>query len=81
MTVWITKYALTKGILEIEAKHYGGATDMIKQVGIKWPSYYHGEGRDWHRTRAAAESHALAIRDKKIAALKKQIAKLEKWKP
>lgn len=77
MKVWITKYALTQGILEVEAKDLGD--DMIKTVE-KYPSYYSKEGRDWHRTKESAISKAEEMRQKKIASLKKQIEKLEAMK-
>ena len=73
LTVYITKYALTEGILEKEAKPCGNAS--MVQVG---PSYFHGEGKDWHRTRESAVKKAEAMRLKKIESLKRSIAKLEK---
>jgi hypothetical protein len=41
-------------------------------------TYYHREGKDWHRTREAAVIRAEEIRMKKIASLKKHVAKLER---
>ena len=77
MLVYITKYALSGGIQAIEAEECD-EPGMIQQVGAKWATYYHGEGKDWHRTREAAAERAEEMRKAKIGSLKKQIAKLEK---
>lgn len=74
MKVYITKYALTKGILEAEAEFCTG-TGMIN-VGRH--GYYHGEGKEWHRTREVAVKRAEIMRTNKIESLQKSIAKLEK---
>lgn len=72
--VWITKYALTSGILEKDATPCGGNGDMV-QVGQQ---YFHREGRDWHRTLVSAQKKAEVMRVKKIASYRKIIEKLEK---
>lgn len=46
--------------------------------GKAWNDYYHGEGKEWHRTRESAVAKAEEMRCKKIDSLKKQIEKLEK---
>lgn len=78
MKVWISKYALSSGIAEIDAKEVGNG--MVQQLGVRHAIYYHGEGRDWHRTPEAAHAHAEQMRVKKIASLEKQIAKLKSIK-
>ena len=78
MKVWITKYALTKGILEIECVKIGDAG--VREVGNSFPTYYHGEGNEWHRTKESAIKKAEEMRQKKIESLKKQIEKLEKMR-
>ena len=40
--------------------------------------YFHGEGREWHRTKESAIDKAEEMRKKKIETMKKQIEKLEK---
>lgn len=75
MTVYITKYALTLGILMKDAKPCGTA-DMI-QVGT---TYFHREGRDWHLTLEGAQRRAEAMRVKKILSLEKSITKLRAMK-
>lgn len=74
MKVWITKYALTKGILIKEAEE----CDFNGMIKAKYGSYYHGEGREWHRTKESAIKKAEEMRQKKIQSLKNQIEKLEK---
>lgn len=76
MKVWITKYALTSGILEKEVKDFGDGS--VKEIENSFPIYYHGEGKEWHRTKESAIAKAEEMRKKKIASLKKQIEKLEK---
>ncbi len=74
--VWVTKYALTSGIQHhTNAEHcVGTSTRMIKVPGPYGGACFHGD--DWHRTRADAAAHAEKMRDRKIAALEKQIKKL-----
>jgi hypothetical protein len=71
MKAFITKYALTKGIEEADDFEDRGE-GFIKKG---W-CYFHGEGREWHRTRESAVQRALVMRDKKIASLRKAIGKL-----
>lgn len=73
MKVWITKYALSSGILERDATPCGNG-NMI-QVGSH---YFHGEGRDWHLTLLSAQKKAEVMRVKKIASYRKIIEKMEK---
>lgn len=77
-TVWVTKYALTTGIqeMEVEDTHYAGMVTTTQ----RWRQCFHGEGREWCSTREEACRVADAMRIKKIAALRKQIAKLEQLK-
>ena len=75
-TFWITKYALTKGVYSFEAAEPVGILSLMQHPSYRH-TYFHGEGRDWHRTESAAKECAAAMKAKKIASLKKQIAKLE----
>lgn len=70
--VWITKYALTEGIKVDDAELCEGHETMISCGRC----YFHGN--DWHRTPEAAILRAEEMRIKKIATVKKQLAKLEK---
>ena len=73
MEVWITRYALTKGIIKKEA-HTTHSKSMICVNG-KFPEYFHSN--DWHETKEAAIVKAEDMKDKKIASLKKQLKKME----
>lgn len=75
MKAWITKYALTKGIMEIKASPTGNP-EMIEGPGSL--EYYHGEGRDWHRTRESALERAEVMRTNMIISLEKRIKNLRK---
>ncbi len=80
MKVYVTKYALTAGILEKEAEPATATEGGILVRGNKtrsWSAdeYYHG--RDWHTDREAAVLRAQEMRNAKIASVKKQLAKLE----
>lgn len=77
-TAYITKYALTKGIAEKQVEDcFDISTDMVTVVGDGWQEYYHGEGKDWHRTREGAVARAETMRTAKIESIGKQIARLE----
>lgn len=78
MKVWITKYALSDGIKELEVEQSDFSPNMV--FGKVYNDCYHGEGKEWHRTYASATVRANEMRQKKIASLKKQIEKLEKMR-
>jgi len=78
---WISKYALTQGIFEIEAEKregYEGAENYIKHKLNGMMVSYAIEGKEWHKTKEEAIIRANELRIKKVASMKKQIAKLEK---
>jgi hypothetical protein len=80
--VWITKYALTHGIYDIEAElckidPTGSMISDIKNTEYGG-NYYHNEGREWHRDKESAVKRAEEMRIKKIGSLMKRIAKLQK---
>ena len=80
MKVWITKYALTKGIIEAEAEVCIDADktgNMIECRSAGREYCIHGEGRNWHKSKEGAVKKAEAMRKKKIETLKKEIEKLE----
>ena len=74
-TAYVTKYALTKGILEMQVEETSQPGMVKALIGSGW--YFHGEGRDWHRTFEAAQGRAKDMRIRKIEALKYQIERLE----
>lgn len=75
MKVWITKYALTSGVIETEGTVSISFPDMLDAKGFA--NYLHGEGKEWHKTKESAIKRAEEMRQKKIESLKKQIKKLE----
>ena len=84
MKVWITKYALSKGIIETDVYEECLGTDPSgNMISVKlngYVSYFHGKGNDWHTTKESAIQKAEEMRKKKMDSLKKQIEKLEKMK-
>jgi hypothetical protein len=77
MKIYITKYALTDGIVESEAEINGGMAVVRKQYSGGLDQYFHGEGKDWHLSKESAIAKAEDMRLKKIASVKKQLSKLE----
>ena len=75
MKVWITKYALTDGIIEVDGEPYG-----LEWVSASWDNgdkcndFEQGE---WFDTKERAIQKAEEMRQKKIESLKNQIEKLE----
>lgn len=76
MNIYITQYALTKGIWKRELVKEDGRMATAKCKG-----WLNGEGNffgnDWYTTEADARTRAEEMRRKKIDSLRKQIAKLE----
>lgn len=76
-TVWITKYALKRGLLERTV------LDVLPggRVRVEWPEYPYGRlvvgPDDWHASRELAERRADQMRRHKIAALRQTIRRLE----
>jgi hypothetical protein len=73
MKAWITTYALSTGIKEMEGKNYS-SKDYF------YPDNYAGLfrwGADAFHTQEEAKIKAEAMRKKKIADLEKQLAKLK----
>lgn len=76
MKVWVTKYALTKGILLVSGVSRTGAADA-------W--FLEDKNRKYHPPKSwfpeenfeEAKKKAEAMKEKKIQSLKRQIKKLE----
>jgi len=79
MKVYITKYALTCGIQEKEVEDYGDGTVGLSD-GSAGRNYFHGEGRQWHRTIESAIEKAEDMRRKKIRSLNNALDKLKELK-
>ena len=77
---WITKYALTKGIIKIRAEK--SSDSMIEEIGPDgngvYNSYYHGN--DWHITEHDAIEQAKKMQVRKIASLERSLNKIKALK-
>lgn len=83
MNFYVTKYALTSGLMTFESIDYEvkSGTNMLRpkaHVPFGFRHFFHVEGKEWHRTEEAAIARAEEMRVAKIASLKRQMAKLEK---
>jgi hypothetical protein len=78
MKVFITRYALTNGIMEVDGEVTSQFPFIVTYKTGAWMSQYaHGEGKEWHRTKEGAIARADAMRLARIKSLKKSITKLE----
>ena len=75
LEVYITKYALTKGIFKAKVKQLGDDTVEVQDSFL--PTYYHGNGREWCLTKEFAIKRAEEMRKKKLDSLKNQIQTLK----
>ena len=73
-TAYITKHALTRGIVQREAQVSWISPEVICVEGSP-PEYY--QGTDWHTDLDAARKRAESMRKAKLAELRRKIAKLE----
>lgn len=76
MKAFITKYALTHGIQEVDDAEISPQAPSMISVRSFGVACFHGEGKDWHRSREGAVTRAEEMRVKKIASLQKKIIKL-----
>lgn len=80
MIIYITKYATTKGIIELDTAalasyKFGYGNFVCVEKETLAPTCYHAG--EWYTSKAMAIVDAEHRREKKIASLKKQITKLE----
>lgn len=75
MKAFITKYALTQGILEKEVEKSNFSENMVT---AKNNSIEHYHKPYWHETKEEAINHANEMKNKRILALRRRIKKLEK---
>lgn len=80
MKAWITKHAFTIGIVELEGEVSPQTPSLFVSGDSLDRKYYHGEGRNWHRTREAAVTRANRILEMRLKSIKKQLSKLESMK-
>jgi hypothetical protein len=73
--VYVTKYALTRGILRFkDVRHCISTSEGMISAGRA--GFFHGEGKDWHRDLEGAQGRARKMRDKAVGNLKKKITAL-----
>lgn len=79
MRVYVTKYALTEGILTMEAElcHVGTMIE-VKPKSNGFTQYFHN--REWYTDLEAAKARAEEMRQNKIKSVKKQLQKLEEMR-
>lgn len=79
--VWVTKYALTKGIIKYMARVPHNPNDRMIVVErdyndpLSCTQYFHTP--DWHLSREEAVARAEKVRQAKIKALEKNIQQLK----
>ena len=86
MKVWITKYALTQGVEEIDSNQVKefemtdtGYLCFRRNEKYSFVTEIYSQ-KEWYRTKESAIKKAEEMRQKKIESLKKQIEKLERMR-
>ena len=74
MKVWITRYALSKGLFELEVESPSAA--HVRGMGDQRYHWY--SKPDWHETEAEAKERAEEMRIKKAASLSGQLLKIRR---
>jgi hypothetical protein len=72
MKLWITKYALTSGVVVVDGKVSGNVATV--DTGYLQVCYH---GNDWHNNERSAEEQFTAMIEAKRKSLKKALAKLD----
>lgn len=75
MQVFVTKYALSKGILGGELEHQIGNIASININGKT--EFCRGEGEEWHKTIESAKLAAVRMRDQQIKFLKRRLSRMQ----
>ncbi len=81
MKVYITKYALTTGvyIAKVEETSSEGMVELPAQpANNTYAQYFHGEGKEWHKTKQSAIARVEQMKAAKLKAIHKQIDKINK---
>lgn len=73
--VWVTKYALTKGIYKVEAERVGDR--MVRVNGSNGSFAYYLHDGQWHLTYAQARQRAFEMIEAAERSLEKRRKKLE----
>jgi hypothetical protein len=82
MKIYVTKYALTEGIQEMEGEEptaeFPGLLVVRGDRGQgQYTQYFHGEGREWHRTYQGASAQANKMARKEIESVKRKLERLK----
>ena len=72
MKIYCAKYALTDGILELDASKFG---EHFMVAGIRGRPHYLWKSQ-WSETRDGAVAIAKTMQEKKVKSLRKQIARM-----
>jgi hypothetical protein len=75
MKVYLTKYALTKGIIPVEVEPTEWPDVVCAKKTWGSPCFHKGE---WFATLEEAQGQAKEMSERKVASLEKQIAKLKR---
>lgn len=73
-TVWITKWALTRGIIQAEVKSVNHDTARVRIAGVAYNSFL--INKEAWLYEQAARNKALEMRDSKVNSLEKQLKRL-----
>lgn len=82
MKVWVTKYALTTGVVVTTGEVCSTRTDG-SMLSVKWPGSLgnrltlFGLGVDWHKTEESAKARVLAMIEAKRKSIQRSLAKLD----
>ena len=77
-TVYITKYALTQGIIKVDDVTTNTPDGSVRIPDWGCTTRFHKE--QWHLTKADAIKKAESMRDNKITSFEKQLVKLKAMK-
>lgn len=75
MKVYVTKYALSVGIVEVEGEICAAFPTRFIGKDESYGKYFHNG--DWFATRAEAEARVVELAERKRIAVKKQLLKLD----
>jgi hypothetical protein len=72
--VWVTKYALTDGIMKMQVEDcFNIDPDMVRKINGPQQCFH---GKDWHRTPELAVVRAKEMQSAKLKSIDKQRAKI-----
>lgn len=74
ITVWVTRYWFTKGIMKYENAVLTAPDRVAVLIRNYWNNYFHGN--EWHRTEAEARAHVEVLRQRKIESMEKRLERL-----